>query len=67
MYVLSVDLPAFVGQPWRQEPQLMQFASVYDRTGSRAEPSARKPGSTVRTLFRQSLRSRTPSRFSTRS
>ena len=39
--------PAFVGQPWRQEPQLMQFASVYACTGSRCEPSARKPGSTV--------------------
>ena len=30
MYVLSVDLPAFVGQPCRHEPQLMQFASVYE-------------------------------------
>ena len=63
--MLSVDLPAFVGQPWRHEPQRMQFASVYDRTGSSSAPSARKPGSTVRTLFGQSVRSRTPSRFST--
>ena len=29
MYVFIVDLPAFVAQPWRHEPQLMQFASVY--------------------------------------
>ena len=28
MYVFIVDLPAFVGQPCRQEPQRMQFASV---------------------------------------
>ena len=44
MYVLSVDLPAFVGQPCRHEPQLMQFASVYDRTGSssRAERAERR-------------------------
>ena len=34
-----VDLPAFVGQPCRHEPQLMQFASVYDahRLERRAE------------------------------
>ena len=39
MYVFSVDLPAFVGQPCRHEPQLMQFASVYDmhRLERRAE------------------------------
>ena len=67
MYVLSVDLPAFVGQPCRHEPQLMQFASVYERTGWSSAPRARKPGSTVWTLLRQSVRSRTPRRASTRS
>ena len=43
MYVFSVDLPAFVGQPCRHEPQLMQFASVYACTGSsvRAERAER--------------------------
>ena len=67
MYVFIVDLPAFVEQPWRQEPQRMQFSSVYARTGSSSTPSARKPGSTVCTLFGQSVRSRTPSTCSTRS
>ena len=65
MYVFIVDLPAFVGQPWRQEPQLVQLASVYAWTGSSSAPSARKPASTVCTLFFQSLRSRTPSTCST--
>ena len=36
-------------------------------TGSSGAPSARNAGSTVRTLLRQSVRSRTPSRCSTRS
>ena len=67
MYVFIVDLPAFEGQPWMQEPQLVQFASVYECTDSSSAPSARKPGSTVYTLFSQSLRSRTPSAYSTRS
>ena len=30
MYVFPVDLPAFVGQPWRHEPQCMQLPSVYE-------------------------------------
>ena len=47
MYVFIVDLPAFVGQPWRHEPHDMQFGSVYERTGSSSAPSARKPGSSV--------------------
>ena len=47
MYVFWVDLPAFVGQPWRHEPQRMQFVSVYEVTGSSSAPSALKPGSTV--------------------
>ena len=45
----------------------MHFASVYECTGSSGAPSARNAGSTVCTLFRQSVRSRTPSRRSTRS
>ena len=44
MYVFCVDLPAFVGQPCRHEPQPMQFASVYERTGSSGAPSARNAG-----------------------
>ena len=28
MYVFIVDLPAFDGQPWMQDPQLVQFGSV---------------------------------------
>ena len=67
MYVFAVDLPAFVGQPWRQEPHREQFASVYEVTGSSSAPSARNPASTVWTLFGESLRSRTPSTCSTRS
>ena len=67
MYVFMVDLPALVGQPWMQEPQLVQFASVYELTGSSSAPRARKPASTVNTLFCQSARSRTPSTPSTRS
>ena len=45
----------------------MQFASVYECTGSSGAPSLRNAGSTVRTLLSQSVRSRTPSRCSTRS
>ena len=67
MYVFIVDLPAFVAQPWRQEPQLEQFGSVYEVTGWSSVPSARNPASTVYTLFVQSVRSRTPSTCSTRS
>ena len=65
MYVFIVDLPAFDAQPWMQDPQLVQFASVYALTASSSAPSARKPGSTVCTLFSQSARSRTPSTRST--
>ena len=39
MYVFIVDLPAFDGQPWMQEPQLVQFASVYALTASSSAPS----------------------------
>ena len=67
MYVFIVDLPAFDGQPWMQEPQLVQFGSVYALTASSSAPSARKPGSTVWTECFQSVRSRTPSARSTRS
>ena len=28
MYVFIVDLPAFVGQPWRHEPHCSQFSST---------------------------------------
>ena len=67
MYVFIVDLPAFDGQPWMHEPQLVQFASVYEWTDSSSAPSARNPASAVYTLFSQSFRSRTPSTCSTRS
>ena len=67
MYVFPVDLPALVGQPCMHEPQCMQLPSVYEVTGSSSYPSLRIPASTVRTHFCQSLRSRTPSRSSTRS
>ena len=40
MYVFIVDLPAFVGQPWMHEPQLVQFASVYEC--DRLEPGAER-------------------------
>ncbi len=40
----------------------MQFASVYDMTGSSSAPRALKPGTTVCTHCCQSVRSRTPSR-----
>ena len=67
MYVFIVDLPAFDGHPWMQEPQLVQFASVYEWTDSSSAPSARNPTWAVYTLFSQSFRSRTPSTCSTRS
>ena len=67
MYVFIVDLPPSVGQPCRQEPMLVHFESVYECTGSSGAPSLANAGSTVCTLFRQSVRSRTPSRCSTRS
>ena len=67
MYVFIVDLPALVGQPCMQEPQCMQLPSVYEVTGSSSWPSCSNPAATVRTHFCQSLRSRTPSRCSTRS
>ena len=41
--VLESFLPAFVGQPWRHEPQCMQLPSVYDMTGSSSCPSALHP------------------------
>ena len=46
MYVFIVDLPAFVGQPCRHEPQCMQLPSVYECTGSSSWPSAWNPRST---------------------
>ena len=54
MYVFPVDLPAFVGQPCRHEPQCMQFPSVYEVTGSSSWPSALNPRSSVSTHFCQS-------------
>ncbi len=66
MYVFIVDLPAFVGQPCRQEPHFWQFASVYAVTASSGAPSSRNAASTVCTLCGQSVRSRTPSTCSTR-
>ena len=62
MHVFSVDLPAFVGQPWRHEPQRMQLPSVYECTGSSSAPSARKPAlDRVDARAASRLRSRTPS------
>jgi hypothetical protein len=60
-------LPAFVGHPCRQEPQRMQLWSVYDMTASSGASFAAKPAATVVTQVGQSVRSRTPSRCSTRS
>ena len=66
IHVFWVFLPAFVGQPWRHEPQCMQLPSVYDMTGSSSCPSAFIPRSIVCTHGCQSLRSRMPRRSSTR-
>jgi hypothetical protein len=66
IHVFPVDFPAFVGQPWRHEPQCMQLPSVYDITGSSSCPSAFIPRSIVWTQGCQSARSRIPRRSSTR-